>query len=67
MSNKTPQTKLVITYTKSVIGYDQRQRGSIRALGLHRLGDVVEQDDTPVIRGMIHSVRHLVAVEERAS
>jgi large subunit ribosomal protein L30 len=67
MSNETPQTKLVITYTKSVIGYDKRQRGSIRALGLRRLGDVVEQDDTPVIRGMIHSVRHLVAVEERAS
>jgi len=67
MSNKTPQKKLVITYKKSVIGYGQRQHGSIRALGLRRLGDVVEQDDTPVIRGMIQSVRHLVAVEERAA
>lgn len=67
MSNKTPQKKLVITYKKSVIGYGQGQHGSIRALGLRRLGDVVEQDDTPVIRGMIHSVRHLVAVEERAA
>ena len=67
MSDKTPQTKLVITYKKSVIGYDQRQHGSIRALGLRHLGDVVEQEDTPVIRGMINSVRHLVAVEERAA
>ena len=67
MSNNTPQKKLVITYKKSVIGYGQSQHGSIRALGLRRLGDVVEQDDTPVIRGMIQSVRHLVAVEERAA
>ena len=67
MSKQDPQSKLVIKYTKSVIGYDQRQHGSVRALGLHRLGDVVEHDDTPVIRGMINSVRHLVTVEERAA
>ena len=66
MSEKNAQKKLVITYKKSAIGYNQRQRGSIRALGLHRLGEVVEHDDTPVIRGMINSVRHLVTVEERA-
>ncbi|HEY52859.1 MAG TPA: 50S ribosomal protein L30 [Caldilineae bacterium] len=67
MSTKDAQKKLVITYRKSVIGYNRRQRGSIRALGLHRLGDVVEHDDTPVIRGMINKVRHLVTVEERAA
>jgi large subunit ribosomal protein L30 len=67
MSKKDPQKKLVVTYTKSAIGYDQRQRGSVRALGLRRLGDIVEHDDTPVIRGMINKVRHLVAVEERAA
>ncbi len=66
MSKKDPQKKLVITYNKSAIGYNRRQRGSIRALGLHRLGEVVEHDDTPVIRGMINAVRHLVTVEERA-
>ena len=67
MSTKDAQKKLVITYKKSVIGYNRRQRGSVRALGLRHLGDVVEHDDTPVIRGMINKVRHLVAVEERAA
>ena len=67
MSQKDAQNKLIITYKKSVIGYDKRQRGTIRALGLRRLGDVAEHDDTPVIRGMIAKVRHLVAVEERAA
>jgi len=57
--------KLVITYTKSVIGYSQKHRGTIRALGLRRLGDVVEHDDTPVVRGMLYKVQHLVKVEEK--
>jgi large subunit ribosomal protein L30 len=48
---------------KSIIGYSPKQRGTIRALGLHRLGDVVEHADTPVIRGMIDKVAHLVEVE----
>ncbi|NUQ37249.1 MAG: 50S ribosomal protein L30 [Caldilineales bacterium] len=58
---------LVITYTKSVIGYGQKQRGTLRALGLRRLGDVVEHRDTPMIRGMIDKVSHLVQVEERSA
>ncbi len=53
-----------ITWTKSAIGYTQRQKGTIRALGLRRLGQAVEHDDTPVIRGMINRVRHLVEVQE---
>ena len=65
MSEKSNQKKLVISYKKSAIGYNRRQRGTIRALGLRRLNDVVVHDDTPVIRGMIAKVRHLVAVEER--
>jgi large subunit ribosomal protein L30 len=56
--------KLRITWVKSSIGYSRRQKGTIRALGLRRLGDVVEQADTPVIRGMIDKVSHLVDVEE---
>ena len=58
------ERKLQITWTKSSIGYSRRQKGTIRALGLRRLGDVVEQADTPVIRGMIDKVSHLVQVEE---
>jgi large subunit ribosomal protein L30 len=56
-------TRLQITWVKSAIGYSQRQKKTIRALGLHRLGDVVEQPDTPAVRGMVSKVSHLVRVE----
>jgi len=56
--------KLKITQVKSLIGRRQKQRGTIRALGLKRINDTVEQADTPVIRGMINKVSHLVKVEE---
>ncbi|MFO7698463.1 MAG: 50S ribosomal protein L30, partial [Anaerolineae bacterium] len=55
--------KLRIKWVKSAIGYSQRQKGTIRALGLRHLGDCVEQSDTPVIRGMIDKVAHLIEVE----
>ncbi|MDY7040188.1 MAG: 50S ribosomal protein L30 [Chloroflexota bacterium] len=61
---KKPEKKLHITYVKSSIGYSARQKATIRALGLRRLGDTVEKDDTPTIRGMVHKVQHLLAVEE---
>ncbi|NIV34754.1 MAG: 50S ribosomal protein L30, partial [Anaerolineae bacterium] len=50
------EQKLRIKWVKSSIGYSRRQKGTVRALGLRRLGDVVEQEDTPVIRGMIDKV-----------
>ena len=56
--------KLQITWIKSSIGQSRRQKDTIRALGLRKLGDVVEQADTPAIRGMIDKVSHLVQVEE---
>ena len=56
--------RLRIKYVKSSIGYNVRQKRTIEALGLRRLGDVVEQDDSLVIRGMVRKVRHLVQVEE---
>ncbi len=56
--------QLRITWTKSAIGYEKRQKRTIRALGLRRLHQTVEHDDTPTIRGMAHKVRHLVAIEE---
>jgi large subunit ribosomal protein L30 len=57
-------SKLRIKYVKSGIGYNVRQKRTLRALGLHHLGDVVEQIDTGAIRGMVDKVRHLVSVEE---
>jgi large subunit ribosomal protein L30 len=55
---------LKITLVKSSIGYSARQKGTVRALGLRRLGQTVEHTDTPVIRGMIDKVSHLVKVED---
>ena len=57
-------SKLRVTYVKSSIGYNKRQKSTVKALGLRKLNQTVEHDDTPVIRGMINSVSHLVAVEE---
>ncbi|MCS6802370.1 MAG: 50S ribosomal protein L30 [Chloroflexota bacterium] len=57
-------SKLRITWTKSTIGYSQRQRDTIRSLGLRRLHQTVEHEDTPSIRGLIAKVRHLVTVEK---
>ena len=55
---------LKITQTKSDIGGKQNQRDTLRSLGLKRIGDVVVKEDRPEIRGMVHTVRHLVTVEE---
>ena len=57
-------SRVRIIWTKSAIGYSERQKGTIRALGLRRMGHTVEHDDNPVIRGMINRVRHLVEVQE---
>lgn len=56
--------KLKITYKKSSIGYNEKQKRTIKALGFTKLNQMVEHDDTAVIRGMINKVNHLVEVEE---
>lgn len=56
--------KLKITLRKSVIGYKQNQRDTVRSLGFKRINQSVVREDSPVVRGMIHTVRHLVEVEE---
>jgi large subunit ribosomal protein L30 len=63
MAKKKAKT-LRIVWVKSDIGYPERQKGTIRALGLRRLGQTVEHEDTPVIRGMINKVSHMVKVQE---
>ena len=55
--------KLRITWIKSDIGYPDEQRRTVRALGFHRLNQVVEHEDTPSIRGMVAKVTHLVKFE----
>lgn len=55
-----------ITQVKSRNGANQRQLDTLRSIGLRKIGHTVEQRDTPQLRGMVHSVRHLVKVEEAA-
>jgi large subunit ribosomal protein L30 len=55
--------KIRITLRKSPIGYERSQRETARALGFKKLQQSVVQDDNPVIRGMVHKIRHLVEVE----
>ena len=55
--------KLRITQTRSPIGENQRNRGTLRALGLRKIGQTVEHDETEVLAGMLRKVRHLVRVE----
>ena len=52
-----------VTLMKSPIGFNRQQLAVVRGLGLRRIRHVVELKDTPATRGMIHKVRHLVAVE----
>ncbi|MBV7328852.1 50S ribosomal protein L30 [Chloroflexi bacterium TSY] len=56
--------KIRVTLVKSPIGYEKSQKATVRALGLRKMNQTVEKEDTPVIRGMINKVSHLVTVEE---
>ena len=57
-------SKLKITLVKSVIGRKKDQIATVEALGLKKIRDVVEHNDTPAIRDMVSKVSHLVSVEE---
>jgi large subunit ribosomal protein L30 len=56
--------RLTVTWRKSAIGYNKEQKDTIRKLGLRRLQQSVEVEDTPAIRGMIAKVSHLIDVKE---
>ena len=56
--------KLKITQVKSAIGRVERQKLTVRALGIRRLNHSVVHNDTPQIRGMINKITHLLKVEE---
>ena len=57
--------KVRITQTRSVIGQSQKHRGTLRALGLGKIGRSVERAESPQVAGMLRKVRHLVRIEER--
>jgi large subunit ribosomal protein L30 len=57
-------SKVKVTQVRSQIGQSQRHRGTLRALGLGKIGRTVEHEEGPVLAGMLRKVRHLVKVEE---
>lgn len=60
-----PTEKLIsVTLVKSPIGYSQRHKATVRALGLHRMNQTVVHKDSPAVRGMLYKVARLVVVEE---
>ncbi len=57
-------TKLLVTQVRSQIGQSQRHRGTLRALGLGKIGRSAEHEASPEVAGMLRKVSHLVRVEE---
>jgi large subunit ribosomal protein L30 len=57
-------TKLKITQVRSQIGQSERHRGTLRALGLGKIGRSAEHQESPQLAGMLRKVRHLVRVED---
>ncbi len=58
----TNNKKITVRWVKSAIGYDISQKRTLKALGLSKLGQVREYNDSPQVRGMVYAVRHLVEV-----
>ena len=56
----------VIKQVRSVNGANAKQRDTLRSLGLRKIGQAVEREDSPQLRGMVHAVRHLIVVEEKS-
>jgi len=57
-------TRLAVTQIRSSIGTQSRHRGTLRALGLRRIGQTVEHDDSPQLQGMLRMVAWLIRVEK---
>jgi large subunit ribosomal protein L30 len=56
-------SSLKITQVKSVVGQSGRHRGTLRALGLGKIGRTAEHKDSPQLQGMLRQVRHLVSID----
>lgn len=61
---KTPTKMIKVTLLRSAIGFNIKQKQTVRALGFNRLNQTVEHPDTPALRGMLAKVIHLIRVEE---
>lgn len=63
-SKKSKEKIVRVTLVKSPIGYSKRHKGTVKALGLRRINQCVEHVDSPVLRGMLAKVDHLVLIDE---
>jgi large subunit ribosomal protein L30 len=57
-------SKVKITQVRSAIGQTQKHRGTLRALGLGRIGRSTEREESPQLAGMLRKVRHLIRIDE---
>jgi large subunit ribosomal protein L30 len=64
MAKKTETKTIRVTLVQSPIGYPEPQKRTVRALGLRRMNQTIEHQDSPALRGMINKVVHLVRIEE---
>jgi large subunit ribosomal protein L30 len=64
MAENQPVKKVRVTLMRSAIGETVRHKATVRALGLHRLHQTVEHEDSPTLRGMLYLVKKLVRIEE---
>lgn len=64
MAKKAEGKTVKITLVRSPIGFAKPQKETVRALGLRRMNQTVEHQDTPALRGMLAKVVHLVRIEE---
>lgn len=64
MAKKAEGKTIRVTLVRSPIGFSKPQKATVRALGLRRLNQTVEQKDTPAVRGMLTKVVHLIRIEE---
>jgi large subunit ribosomal protein L30 len=64
MTDVTPAPLMKITLVKSAIGYSEKHKATVKALGLRKLHQSVVLPDTPSLRGMLLKVNHLVKIEE---
>lgn len=63
-ASKTATNKIKVTYVKSAIGFNKKQRLVLESLGLNKLNSSNILPDNPAVRGMVFKVKHLVSVEE---
>lgn len=64
-SKQSKKRILRITLVKSPIGYSKRQKQTVRALGLRRMHQTVEHEDSPAVIGMVNKISHMIDVEEQ--